>query len=158
MAALNISFEPATPDDAQALRDVQVASFHSDALNYPGIKESGPPGYDLVETVLHKLQESAYSKIVVDGQVVGGITVYDYGEGHFHLDLLYIDPAYHNLGIGTRAMQFIEQTYPATLWTLDTPTYATRNHHFYEKFGYVKVGERPEDEDITLIEYEKRMP
>jgi GNAT superfamily N-acetyltransferase len=152
---MNISFERATPADAEALRDVQVASFHSDALNYPGVEPGGPPGYDQVETVLRKLQESDYTKIVSDGRIIGGITVYDYGEGHFHLDLLYIDPAYHNFGIGTRAMHFIEQTYPATIWTLDTPTYALRNQHFYEKFGYVKMRERVESDDVTLIEYEK---
>ncbi|MBI1257757.1 MAG: GNAT family N-acetyltransferase [Chloroflexi bacterium] len=158
MAVPMITFERATPADAETLRDVQVASFHSDALNYPGIKESGPPGYDQVETVLRNMQESDFYKIAVDGQIIGGITVFDEGEGHYHIGLLYLDPAYHNLGIGTRAMEFIEQSYPARLWTLDTPTYATRNQHFYEKFGYVRVGERPEDEDITLIEYEKRMP
>ena len=152
---MNISFERATPADAEALRDVQVASFHSDALNYPGVEPGGPPGYDQVETVLRKLQESDYTKIVSDGRIIGGITVYDYGEGHFHLDLLYIDPTYHNFGIGTRAMHFIEQTYPATIWTLDTPTYALRNQHFYEKFGYVKMRERVESDDVTLIEYEK---
>jgi GNAT superfamily N-acetyltransferase len=154
---MNLSFEPATPADAETLRDVQIASFHSDALNYPGVKPSGPPGYDQIETVLRKLQESDYYKIVADGKIVGGITVYNYEQGHFHLDLLYIDPAYHNLGIGTRAMEFIERTYPATMWTLDTPTYATRNHHFYEKFGYVKMRERPESDDVTLIEYEKHV-
>jgi GNAT superfamily N-acetyltransferase len=91
------------------------------------------------------------------GQIIGGMVVFNQGHGHFHLDLLFIDPEYHNRGIGTRAMQFIEQTYPAAVqWSLDTPIWAIRNQHFYEKFGYVKVKEE-ELPGITLIGYEKRL-
>jgi hypothetical protein len=39
--------------------------------------------------------------------------------------------------------QFIEATYPDTLsWTLGTPAWAVKNHHFYEvKCGFRKVDE-----------------
>ncbi len=37
---------------------------------------------------------------------------------------------------------------------LDTPSYAVRNHHFYEKLGYVKVGEDARD-GSSLIAYQK---
>ena len=152
---MTITFERATPDDAQALMAVQIAAFHDDARIYPGVEIGGPPGYDSIENVLTKIDQAEYYKILSDGRIVGGIVLYDEGEGHFHLDLLYVDPAYHSRGIGTQAMQFIEHTYPAKKWTLHTPLYATRNHHFYEKLGYVKVGE--EEYDIVLIAYEKQM-
>ena len=156
---MNITFEHATPADAETLVSIQIAAFHSDALNYPGVQIDGPAGYDQVDSVLKQIGEDEYCKIVADGRIIGGIVVTELGQGHYHLDRLYLDPAYHNLGIGTQAMQFIEQSYPATLWTLNTPTFAVRNQHFYEKFGYVKVGEFPEPDhaDITLIEYEKRL-
>lgn len=80
------------------------------------------------------------------------------GEGHYHLGVIFIDPAYHNQGIGTQAMHFIEKTYLAKRWTLDTPKYAIRNQHFYEKFAYIKVREFEPDDDITLIAYEKLIP
>ena len=79
-------------------------------------------------------------KASLDGKVIGAITVIDHDEGHFHLDVLAIDPAHHNKGIGTQAMGFIERTFPATVWTLETPTFATRNQHFYERLGFVRVG------------------
>jgi GNAT superfamily N-acetyltransferase len=153
---MDITFERATPADAEALVRAQIHAFHHDAYIYPGVEIGGPPGYDSVESALNKMQEDDYYKIVCDGQIVGGIVVFDFGQGHFHLDLIYLDPDYHNLGIGTRAMQFIEQAYSATKWSLDTPTYAVRNHHFYEKFGYVKVREEERD-GITLIAYEKQV-
>jgi GNAT superfamily N-acetyltransferase len=95
-------------------------------------------------------------KIICNSKIIGGITVFDQGQGHFHLDKIYIDPSFHNLGIGTRAMYFIEDRYPSTKWTLDTPLYALRNHHFYEKLGYVRVDEKEAD-GITLVTYEKHL-
>ena len=153
---MNVTFERATPADAEVLVQAQIAAFHDDARMYPGVEAGGPPGYDSVEATLKKIAETEFYKILVDGKIVGGIIVFDKGEGHYHLDVINIVPEYHNLGIGTKAMQFIEQTYPATRWTLDTPTYALRNQHFYEKFGYVKVGEI-EDHGFTLFSYEKRV-
>jgi len=151
---MEITFERATPADAETLVNIQVRTFHEDARIYPGVEIGGPPGYDSVEETIKKIEGDEFYKIVADGQIIGGIVIYVYGEGHYHLDLLYIDPAYHNQGIGTQAMHFIEKTYPATKWTLDTPGYAVRNHHFYEKFGYVKVKE-VDAHGIVLIAYEK---
>lgn len=73
-----------------------------------------------------------------------------------HLAVIYIDPAYHNRGIGTQTIEFVKRTYPAKKWTLDTPDYATRNHHFYQKFGCVRVGSEPV-EDFMLLAYEKHL-
>lgn len=153
---MTITFERATPADAEALVKVQIAAFHHDAVLYPGVAVDGPPGYNSVEAMRKKIQEDDCYTILDDGQIIGGIVVYTMGQGHFHLDLIFIDPTYHNRGIGTQAIQFIEQTYPATLWSLDTPSWAVRNQHFYEKFGYVKVKEETLP-DIVLFGYEKRL-
>lgn len=151
---MTITFERALPADAKALVKIQIAAFHDDARLY-GVELGGPPGYNSVDRVLEKIHGDEYYKILDDSQIVGGIVVYDFGDSHYHLDLIYIDPAYHNRGIGTQAMHFIEATFPATRWTLDTPLYALRNQHFYEKLGYVKVGEGDESSEIILINYEK---
>jgi GNAT superfamily N-acetyltransferase len=118
---MNIRFERAAVADAQALVRFQIAAFHNDAVLYPGVERGGPPGYDSVESMLKKIVEGESYNIVYAGQIIGGMVVVDRGHGHFHLGLIFIDPAYHNRGIGTRAMRFIEQTYPATQWSLDTP-------------------------------------
>jgi GNAT superfamily N-acetyltransferase len=102
-----------------------------------------------------KIARGECHKISLGGTIIGGITVIDQGRGHFHLEVLVVDPDHHNKGIGTQAMAFIERTFPAIVWTLDTPTYATRNQHFYERLGFVRVGETVFP-DITLIQYEKR--
>ena len=153
---MKITFERPVAADAQALVNVQIRAFHNDSRLYPGVEIGGPPGYDSVEELLDDLEKYHCHKIVCDGHTIGGIIVFDRGQGHFHLDHIYLDPDYHNRGIGTRAMQFIEEPYPATKWTLDTPLWAVRNHHFYEKLGYVKVNEVAAD-GITLVSYEKQL-
>ena len=153
---MNVDFEQATPGDAENLVKVQIAAFHDDARIYPGVDIGGPPGYDSVEAMLATIARGECHKVALDGEIIGGITVIDQGEGHFHLEVLAIDPAHHNKGFGTQAMGFIERTFPATVWTLDTPTFATRNQHFYERLGFVRVGETVVP-DITLIQYEKRL-
>lgn len=154
---MTLTFEKPVPDDAETLLDIQIRSFHSDAQLYPGVEESGPPGYDSLDALLNDMRSYPMVKILYDGQIVGGMVVIDHGGGHVHLGRIYIDPDYHNRGIGSAAMRYLEQTWPAQRYTLDTPAYAIRNHHFYEKFGYVRVGESLVEDDIVLLEYEKRL-
>jgi GNAT superfamily N-acetyltransferase len=154
---MNLTFERATAADAEALVAAQIAAFHHDAVLYPGVEIGGPPGYDSVEDMRRRMAEGQCYKMLDTGQIAGGMVVFDMGAGHVHLGVIFIDPAHQNRGLGTQALQFLERTYTdATRWTLDTPTWAIRNQHFYEKLGYVKVGEEVLP-DITLIQYEKRL-
>lgn len=153
---MDVTIALASPVDAPALTAAAIAAFHDDARLY-GVPLSGPPGYDSVEHALELMAEGDYYKIEQDGRIIGGMVVFDEGEGHFHLGVLFVHPEYHNLGIGSQAIQFIERRYSAAKkWTLDTPAYAVRNQHFYEKFDYVKVNEfTPPDDPILLFAYEK---
>lgn len=150
-----VTLQRATPANAEALLAVQIAAFHDDARLYPGVELGGPPGYDSLDVLLDRIEGNDYYTIFADGRIVGGIMAFPKGEGHRHLDVIYIDPDFINLGIGSQAMRFIEQAHPAALWTLDTPVYVVRNHHFYEKLGYVRAGEFDVD-GFGLYAYEKR--
>jgi RimJ/RimL family protein N-acetyltransferase len=153
---MEITFEKSRAEDAQRLLEIQIRAFHEDARIYPNVEKGGPPGYDSLEVMLQDITEFTCHTIRADGNIVGGIVLWDEAQDHKHLHIIHIDPVFHGRGIGTKAMQFIEATYPAKKWTLDTPAYATRNHHFYEKLGFVKVGEIPESDDLLLYSYEKR--
>jgi ribosomal protein S18 acetylase RimI-like enzyme len=147
-------FEKATPADAAALTAVQKRTFDDDARRFSGQPSGGPPGYDSERWQLTMMiRATAYYKIVDGDQIIGGIIVFDMGGGHFVLGRIWIDPAYQDRGIGKQAIQFIEQAHPqAKKWTLDTPAWAVRNHHFYEKAGYVKTREAD-----GMLFYEKEM-
>lgn len=153
---MHLTFLRATPADVETLVAVQIAAFNNDAVIYPGVAVGGPPGYDSIAENLHQMRLDHYTKILADGQIVGGIVVANIDGAHYHLGTLYIHPDYHGQGIGGAALQFIESTYPARRWTLNTPDYATRNHRFYEKHGYVKTGEHP-FRYFRLFDYEKRI-
>lgn len=152
---MQLTFEPASDADAETLVQIQIAAFHHDSVLYPAVAQGGPPGYDSVEQMRKNIAQHACYKLLAGGRPIGVMVIFDQGEGHIHLDGIAIDPSYHNRGFGTLAMQFLEQAYPARRYTLDTPGWAVRNQHFYEKIGYVKVGEKTYP-DITLFAYEKR--
>ena len=154
---MELTFLRATDADAETLVAAQIASFHHDAVLYPGVEAGGPPGYDSLAFMQRMMAGGDVYAIRADGVIVGGIGVFDEGSGHYHLGVIFLDPDHQNRGIGTRAMHFLEATYPDWhRWTLDTPQYAIRNHHFYEKLGYVRVGIDVQP-DITLYIYEKRL-
>ena len=153
---MKVIFRRAAAEDVETLVKLQIAAFHDDARLYPEANLDGPPGYDSVEHTLKKILKHDFYAIVADGEIVGGVVVFDKGQGHFHLDVIFIDPAQHNRGIGSQTIEFIERTYPAKKWTLNTPDYAIRNHHFYEKFGYVMVGKEVLP-DIVLRDYVKNL-
>lgn len=54
------------------------------------------------------------------------------------LELLFIDPKYHNQGIGQATWKEIERIYPnVKVWETFTPGYEKRNIHFYiNKLGF----------------------
>ncbi len=153
---MSILFEPATTDDADALVRVAVAAFHHDSILYPHIEVGGPPGYDSPAVMRQKIMQDICYKIVEATHIIGGIVLFAKTGEHYHLDLIFIHPEHHNRGIGTQAMSFIENEHPATRWSLDTPIWAIRNIHFYEKSGYQKMGEF-EDSDTRLIAFEKQL-
>ena len=150
---MKLRFRFAKQDDAEALVKIAVEAFHHDSVLYPGIEIGGPPGYDSVPVMEEKINCHECYKIVEEKRI---IVVFDKGNGHFHLDLIFNAPDFHSRGIGTKAMQFIESKYSATKWRLDTPTWAVRNIHFYEKVGYVKIHTFTEEDGTPLIAYEKR--
>ncbi|MDP3487143.1 MAG: GNAT family N-acetyltransferase [Bacillota bacterium] len=161
-----ISFAKATTADAPALRDVAIRSFDDDARRFFGLEAGGPPRYNELEYHVKLAESRAYSKPhtyykVLWGQViVGGIVVFPTDSETCHLGLMFIAPEYQDRGIGAQCFTFLDQQY-ATIkrWTLSTPSCCTRNHYFYEKHGYVKIGEGEIDpEGFIDWKYERLRP
>ena len=152
---MNVTIERSNADEAEELVHVQVASFHSDAIFYPGVEEGGPPGYDSIELMRRKITEDIAYTIRANGKIAGGMMLFEKGAGHIHRDVIFVDPALHSKGIGSQAMAFLAHAYPGVRWTLDTPVYAVRNHHFYEKSGFIRVGKNVEPDGFELYAYEK---
>jgi ribosomal protein S18 acetylase RimI-like enzyme len=162
---MELTFEEVTEKDIPELTKVMARAFDDDAQKHMGIEKGGPPGYDngdFFRTWLLPYKESIGYKIISDRKVIGGIIVWILETKENFVGTIFIDPAFQDRGVGTQAWQFIEETYPDTKkWTLETPSWAVKNHHFYEqKCGFKKVGEKEEeDPDLsgTSFVYQKIM-
>jgi ribosomal protein S18 acetylase RimI-like enzyme len=154
-----IEIKRATPMDAEKLTQVQTCTFQDDNQRKPpGCSMEGPPGYDSVGWNTRWIGRTPYYKILSGGQIVGGLIVFDLGQGRYELGRIYVDPACQNQGIGQQAIAWMFRAFPdAVQWTVGTPGWAKRNQHFYEKMGFVRVRETAVDPDLgwTGIEYEK---
>ena len=137
-----LKFERMTEDDIPALTAIMTRAFDDETQRFLGEPKGGPPGYDTGEF----LQKWAFDeggqgwKIIADNETVGAFILFTNPEKDYWLGTIFIDPTHQNKKIGTRAWYFIEETYAdAKTWNLDTPVWATRNHHFYEKLGFSQV-------------------
>jgi ribosomal protein S18 acetylase RimI-like enzyme len=148
----HVRFALAAPQDAPALTELQIRIMAAGAHPFC----AGPPGYDSIEWQLKMMRRGHYYKIMSDKRIIGGFLALRLGPSRFELSRIWIDPEFQNRGIGTLALEFLEDNYPARRWTLDTPSWATRSQRFYEKMGYCKIGEVDAGDGLLYL-YEKRL-
>lgn len=142
--------------DIHEFTEIAIKSFEEDKIKYGEY----PPLIDMEHHALRFIHQGETSKIIKDGELIGGTVIFHDRKGHYTLGALFIHPSYQNQGIGQQVISLIEEKYPqAKSWFLDTPYLSYRNHHFYEKMGYKKVGEEVPDKnrDFKLFLYKKEM-
>jgi len=157
MDDLNLSFLLMVESDIPDLTSVMARAFDDDAKKHLGREKGGPPGYDngdFFRQWLLPYEESVGYKIIAGEEIIGGIIVWILPEDHNILGTIFVDPSHQDQGVGQQVWAFIEETYPETTsWRLGTPTWAIKNHHFYEKCGFEKVEDDPliPPEDDSII-------
>jgi GNAT superfamily N-acetyltransferase len=142
---LDVLFEEASESDIPELTKVMKRAYDDDHIRFRGDPNGGgPPGYD-DGSCLRKwgfVDVAKFFKIVQGDQLIGGFVLFVISDEKNVLGIIFVDPAFQDQGIGTKAMEFMFSTFPAKQWELGTPEWSARNHHFYEKNGFEKVGER----------------
>ena len=143
-----ISFEPVTHSDIATLTTIMKAAFDEDTRRHLHRPCGGPLGYDNGEFIRKWFIESDSEgfKILADGVLIGGVNVFmNEDRKEKFLGCLFIDPAYQDLGYGSRRTE--------------TPGFSRRNHQFYiNKCGFkvVKITD-PKDEEERQYIMEKEM-
>lgn len=92
-------------------------------------------------------------RIVFKGKKVGGVILkIDPKTNHNHLEILFISPEAHSLGLGFDTWQAVEALHPETkVWETFTPYFEKRNIHFYvNKCGFHIVEFYTEYNPLTL--------
>jgi len=154
--SVSVQLDHATKEDIPELTRVMTLAFDDDSQKHLGKPKGGPPGYDNGDFFRKWMpyKESVTYKIIVESKTIGGIIVWIYKHGRNVLGTVFVDPDYQNRGIGTLAWSLIEETYPDTKsWNLGTPSWATKNHHFYEKNGFKKIREEPVEDILGGVSF-----
>jgi len=154
MSKINISL--AEKYDAEILKTLSMSAFNSDFEKYG----SYPPGIDSLGWHREQVDNGSYYKIIYNDEIVGGIYLIPKPNAEMKIAIFFIDPEFQNRKIGVSVMNLIEEKHKRIKkWSLETPYKEYRNHYFYEKFGYKKVGEfyPSENSDLKLFKYEKEI-
>ena len=135
---MTVSFRPAAIDDAGLLVDIYNASFYSDYIRFGTCPGYGKTIGMMVESI------RLYPKhiILCDSKPVGCVSCHAIGSQEYEIGCLCVIPEYQGKGIGTQAVQFVQDYYDD--WkrlTLVTPLYKRENIRFYtEKCGFQIAG------------------
>lgn len=148
-ATPQLALEPVTRADLADLTAIMTRAFDDDSRRHRGLPRGGPEGYDtgeFFERWLFGCGDSTGYRIVLDGRTVGGMIVWVFPHGCNVLGTIFVDPDFQDRGVGRQAWGLVEARYPdAKSWSLETPSWATKNHHFYEACGFVRAGAADSD-------------
>lgn len=113
-------------------------SFATAMADCPADEKDTPvPNGDEFKESIEKGLETL--KIYYDNALIGAVVIaLDTQTNINKVELLFISPDSKGKGLGTKAWQAIEKTYPNTeVWCLITPYFLKRNVHFYvNKCGF----------------------
>lgn len=147
--------------DAERIHEMKYKAFLPLFEKYRD--EQTSPAVEKIEKVIRQLQSdnTDYYLIERDGEIVGAIRAVRDGlvDGRETLRIspLFLLPEFQGKGIGYQALIQAMAMYPqAEIWRLATIKEEKGNCHLYEKCGFVRTGERPENERMTLVFYERR--
>jgi GNAT superfamily N-acetyltransferase len=140
-----IEIKKARPQDAKALAKASWRAFDYD-VHYGAPGPGGPPGYKSDQWQSKMMRIGDYYKILADDQIIGGFIIFRKKPREYELGRIFIEPDFQNQGVGTQTLEFIWEEYPlAKRWTLGTPAWNQRTRHFYQKVGFVEIGEDGHD-------------
>ncbi|MBZ9623821.1 GNAT family N-acetyltransferase [Clostridium sp. FP2] len=129
------------PVDYEILTIIMTSAFNEDTFMHTDLQEDGPSGYNDGRLIkwLNEHKDFESYKVVYNNTTIGAYTVAINLNGECSLEMLFIDPKYRENHLGTIVWKDIEKKYiDAKKWTVETPDYSKRNHHFYtENCGFV---------------------
>jgi len=138
----NLLFK-ANINDNKIIMATQVLAFEDDNKNKPEeASKALPPGCNSLKWNTDRIREDYVLKIVKNGEIIGGIILFDFGYGKKEIGRIWIVPEYQNSGFGKAAFDELFFLYSEVKeWYIETPEWAKRNQYLYEKIGFKKIGE-----------------
>ena len=129
------SIEKASLNHIERLVEIQISAFSNDRK----VCGAGPPGFDSSEYQIRCLESYFYFVIQRSKEVVGGF-YYLIDEERLNLIRLFVEPNYQRQGLGKMVLDYlVMQASHGMHIELETPTFNTDAHRFYEKNGFHKA-------------------
>ena len=152
MAALQL--QRACVRDAAQLQQMALQAFAADV----GLYGAYPPDIESQAWYLVQIAQGNFYKALYNDEFAGGVCVELHRDNQLEIKYIYLSEALQNRQLGSVLMRLIEQQFAQVSgFCLFTPYKSYRNQHFYQKLGYVKVGEfQPQaDDEFTVFAYAK---
>ena len=130
-----LCYQKIEPVDFNECTRIMTAAFDWDTALHTDLLHDGPRGYDDGSLIQKRYSDPSCQcyKVLLGKKMIGGYVLICQNDCGI-LDLLFLDPTLGNRGFGSEIWRHIEQSHPSiTHWTVETPSYSTRNHHFYTR-------------------------
>ena len=145
----------ASPEDAQAILDLQRLAFAYEAELYGD--DRLPPLTQTLDDLRSEFGHRLFLKAVNGGLVVGSVRAHTEGDT-CHVGRLIVHPDRQGRGLGTNLMHEVESRFPeAHCFELFTGKRNVRNLRLYERLGYIAIREQVVTPRLTLVDLEKRV-
>lgn len=142
------------PEEAERILEIQREAFKEELELYQDFKTN--PATESILKLLYKINKNLHYSIFLEHRMIGAAELRLDSETECYINRIFLVPEFQNQGWGTKIIEYFEEQFPhVTKWTLCTPHKSYRNHHFYEKLGYKKVGEHQGKEGPTLYSFLK---
>lgn len=150
---MNVYFRKAKLKDANEMVNVYNGAFYDDYKRYGTC-----PGYGhSIECMEKSIRDNTKYTILSESKMIGAISVSNKKDGKCYIGCLCIIPEYQGKGIGTKAMQFLQDELIGwKSFELETPVSKTENVKFYtQKCGFT-ITDKIKDGDVELYRFIKR--
>ncbi len=151
----NIALKLAAISDAKNLQHCALDAFEEDTRKYG----SYPPNIESIEWIESQINAGNFFLIIWQEQLVGGLCAELDSDELVEVKYVFVASSFQGKQFGSWVMSELEKHYLNAIgFKLLTPAKSYRNHHFYEKLGYVKIAESapiPNDE-FRVFEYVKK--
>ncbi|WML44563.1 GNAT family N-acetyltransferase [Neobacillus sp. PS3-40] len=143
-------------DEVEKLLVIQKEVFAEDYALYED--HDSTPVNETAEKLRENIERFFHYTIWLGNDIIGAIDIRPLDDSRLRLSKLFLGTKFQNKGLGSKLIKLIESEFPLIKdWSLYTPYLNKKNHHFYEKLGYIKIGEVQITEKLQLFKYGKKL-
>lgn len=154
---MKLQLRVAREKDLVGIHEMQVQSFSALLVKYQDVNTN--PALETLEDITERFHRSngMVYKIQLDAHGIGAICISETRPNHLRISPIFIKPNYQKRGLAKNAVELLEKEHQtAKTWELQTIKEEKDLVRFYEKIGYVSIGEeRVIKSGMTLLSFRK---